>query len=87
VNLREFITTESIKQKGTKMLSFLRLRRGWNGLVVFSQDFHPSFDYLFVDEAGQVSIANIVAMATCAKNAVLVGDQCSSLSPPSAGWI
>jgi superfamily I DNA and/or RNA helicase len=51
------------------------------------EDFHPSFDYLFVDEAGQVSIANIVAMATCAKNAVLVGDQCSSLSPPSAGWI
>jgi superfamily I DNA and/or RNA helicase len=37
-------------------------------------DFNASFDYLFVDEAGQVSVANIVAMATCATNIVLVGD-------------
>ncbi|WP_380782942.1 TM0106 family RecB-like putative nuclease [Sphingomonas sp. R86520] len=34
----------------------------------------PTFDYLFVDEAGQVSIANILAMARCARNIVLVGD-------------
>ena len=34
----------------------------------------PTFDYLFVDEAGQVSIANILAMARCANNIVLVGD-------------
>ena len=32
-------------------------------------------DYLFVDEAGQVSLANLVAMSTCAKNLVLLGDQ------------
>jgi uncharacterized protein len=32
-------------------------------------------DYLFVDEAGQVSLANIVAMSGCAKNLVMVGDQ------------
>lgn len=32
-------------------------------------------DYLFVDEAGQVSLGNIVAMGTCARNLVLVGDQ------------
>jgi len=31
--------------------------------------------YLFVDEAGQVSLGNLVAMAGCAKNIVLVGDQ------------
>jgi superfamily I DNA and/or RNA helicase len=37
-------------------------------------DFEASFDYLFVDEAGQVSVANIVAMATSATNIVLVGD-------------
>jgi predicted RecB family nuclease len=35
----------------------------------------PEFDYLFVDEAGQVSLANLVAMAACAGNIVLVGDQ------------
>lgn len=33
------------------------------------------FDYLFVDEAGQVSLGNLVAMSTCAKNLVLMGDQ------------
>ncbi|WP_457103266.1 TM0106 family RecB-like putative nuclease [Mesorhizobium sp. URHB0026] len=37
-------------------------------------DFEQIFDYLFVDEAGQVSLANLIAMGTCAKNIVLVGD-------------
>lgn len=32
-------------------------------------------DYLFVDEAGQVSLANLVAMGTSARNIVLLGDQ------------
>jgi predicted RecB family nuclease len=31
-------------------------------------------DYLFIDEAGQVSLADAVAMSTCARNVVLVGD-------------
>ena len=35
----------------------------------------PQLDYLFIDEAGQVATANIVAMATAAKNIILVGDQ------------
>jgi predicted RecB family nuclease len=34
-----------------------------------------SFDYLVVDEAGQVSLGNLAAMAPCAQNLVLVGDQ------------
>ena len=34
-----------------------------------------TLDLLFVDEAGQVSLANLVAMATAARNIVLVGDQ------------
>ena len=32
-------------------------------------------DFLFIDEAGQVSLANALAMARCAKNLVLLGDQ------------
>ncbi len=32
-------------------------------------------DFLFVDEAGQVSLANLVAMGVSAKNIVLLGDQ------------
>lgn len=34
-----------------------------------------AFDYLFIDEAGQVCLANLVAMAHCARNIVLIGDQ------------
>jgi AAA domain/RNase_H superfamily len=33
------------------------------------------FDVLFIDEAGQVALANLVAAGTCAKNLVLLGDQ------------
>jgi predicted RecB family nuclease len=33
-----------------------------------------TLDYLFVDEAGQVSLADALAMATCARNVILVGD-------------
>lgn len=47
------------------------------GATVFELAKHPanSFDYLFVDEAGQVSLGNLLAMAGAAKNLVLVGDQ------------
>jgi uncharacterized protein len=41
-------------------------------------------DYLFVDEAGQVPIANLVGMAPCAANIVLMGDQ-MQLSQPTQG--
>jgi uncharacterized protein len=41
-------------------------------------------DYLFIDEAGQVSLANTVAMGVSAKNVILVGDQ-MQLSQPIKG--
>ncbi len=41
-------------------------------------------DYLFVDEAGQVALANLVAMGTAAKNIVLLGDQ-MQLGQPTQG--
>lgn len=50
-----------------------------------------AFDYLFIDEAGQVSLADALAMAGCAKNVVLIGDpsQLAHVSqgvhPPHAG--
>jgi uncharacterized protein len=37
--------------------------------------FEAKLDYLFVDEAGQVSLANLIAMGTAARNIVLIGDQ------------
>lgn len=45
--------------------SWLFARPEWSGAL----------DYLVVDEAGQVSLANVVAMARCARNVVLLGDQ------------
>jgi predicted RecB family nuclease len=41
-------------------------------------------DYLFVDEAGQVSLANLLAAGTAARNIVLLGDQ-MQLSQPIQG--
>jgi uncharacterized protein len=38
-------------------------------------------DYLFVDEAGQVSLGNILAMAGATRNIVLVGDQMQLAQP------
>ncbi len=42
------------------------------------------FDYLFIDEAGQVSLADTLAMSQCAKNVVLLGDP-SQLAQVSQG--
>ena len=42
------------------------------------------FDYLFIDEAGQVSIANLVGMSRIAKNIILMGDQ-MQLGQPTQG--
>ena len=42
------------------------------------------FDYLIIDEAGQVALANVVAMSACAQNLVLVGDQ-QQLAQPVQG--
>tara|TARA_R110002074_G_scaffold378796_1_gene556737 strand:+ start:3632 stop:6931 length:3300 start_codon:yes stop_codon:yes gene_type:complete len=37
-------------------------------------EFAQTFDWLFVDEAGQVGLANMIAMGRAARNIVLVGD-------------
>ncbi len=41
-------------------------------------------DYLFIDEAGQVPVANLVGMSRSAKNLILMGDQ-MQLGQPSQG--
>jgi len=45
--------------------AWLFTRPEWEGVL----------DFLFIDEAGQVALANVVAMARCAENLVLLGDQ------------
>ncbi len=48
------------------------------------EDLADKFDYLFIDEAGQVSVANLVAMSQSTRNIVLIGDQ-MQLGQPSQG--
>ena len=47
-------------------------------------DMTGQLDYLFVDEAGQVAVANLIAMSRSAKNLILMGDQ-MQLGQPSQG--
>jgi uncharacterized protein len=42
------------------------------------------FDYLIVDEASQISLANLAAAGVCARNLILIGDPCQ-LSQPLQG--
>ena len=50
-----------------------------------------AFNHLFVDEAGQVSLANLVALSTCSKKLVLLGDQMQLAQPTQGvhpeGWV
>jgi uncharacterized protein len=48
------------------------------------EELDQQLDYLFVDEAGQVSLANTIAIGVSAKNVILVGDQ-MQLSQPLKG--
>lgn len=47
-------------------------------------DLQGQFDYLFVDEAGQVSVANLIAMSRATSNIILMGDQ-MQLGQPAQG--
>jgi predicted RecB family nuclease len=47
-------------------------------------DWAGALDYLFIDEASQVSLANAVGMSRAAKNMVLLGDQ-NQLEQPTKG--
>jgi superfamily I DNA and/or RNA helicase len=53
------------------------------GGTVFNM-FKEQLDYLFIDEAGQVSLANLVVMASQTSNLILIGDQ-QQLEQPIQG--
>jgi uncharacterized protein len=48
------------------------------------EELDQAFDYLFIDEAGQVSVANLIAMSRATSNIILMGDQ-MQLGQPSQG--
>lgn len=47
-------------------------------------DMAGQLDYLFIDEAGQVSVANLIAISRAANNLILMGDQ-MQLGQPAQG--
>ncbi len=49
-----------------------------------SDNFRDQFDYLFIDEASQVCVANLIAASASAKNFVFLGDQ-MQLAQPAKG--
>ena len=54
-----------------------------NSSLIEKQD-TKIFDYLFIDEAGQVSVAHLVGMSRIAKNIIIMGDQ-MQLGQPTQG--
>ena len=54
---------------------------GGTAWVFSREELTGKFDYLFVDEAGQFSLANVVATGGSSANIVLVGDQMQLASP------
>ncbi|WP_343348000.1 TM0106 family RecB-like putative nuclease [Sphingomicrobium sp. XHP0239] len=48
---------------------------GGTAFLFAREEMEGKLDYLFIDEAGQVSLGNMVAMAGSTRNLVLVGDQ------------
>ena len=56
------------------------------------EEWKDQLDYLFIDEAGQVALANVIAMSRSAKNLVLLGDQMQLEQPiqgshPGDAWL
>jgi predicted RecB family nuclease len=57
---------------------------GGTGWLCAREELEGAFDYLFIDEAGQVALADALATSLCAKNVVLLGDP-SQLAQVSQG--
>jgi predicted RecB family nuclease len=49
--------------------------------VFYPDRFDQRFDYLIIDEASQVSLANLVAAGVSAQNLILIGDPCQLPQP------
>jgi uncharacterized protein len=57
---------------------------GGTAWLLAREELERRFDYLFIDEAGQVALADALALSLCARNIVLLGDP-SQLAQVSQG--
>lgn len=85
-------TDPALELLGVKILDNNKLASGIQGRCVVGttawgfarEDLINTFDYLVIDEAGQVSVANLIAISRATKNIILMGDQ-MQLGQPSQG--
>ena len=75
--IKDFTDTTKFNNSGAQLIA----GTAW---AMAHASLDQALDYLFVDEAGQMSLGNLVPAATCAKNIVLLGDQ-MQLSQPTKG--
>jgi predicted RecB family nuclease len=64
-----------IKDSGSALDAYSGGVVGGTAWLFTRDEWENELDYLFIDEAGQVSLANTLAMSRCAQNIVLLGDQ------------
>jgi len=75
--IKDFTDTTKFNNSGAQLIA----GTAW---AMAHASLDQTLDYLFVDEAGQMSLGNLVPAATSAKNIVLLGDQ-MQLSQPTKG--
>jgi uncharacterized protein len=86
----DFITSEEQFARFVEEAKSVKLLAG-TAWLFSRQELDRSLDYLFIDEAGQVALADALAMGTAAKNLVLLGDPLQlaqvsqGLHPPGSG--
>lgn len=77
------VNIQSVTKNDDALADMFNLVAGTSWL--FSHELSDQFlDYLFIDEAGQVALGNLVAMGTSTRNIVLLGDQ-MQLGQPTQG--
>lgn len=82
-DLDNCINIQSVTSNEDALADMFKLVAGTAWL--FSHELADQFlDYLFIDEAGQVALGNLVAMGTSTRNIVLLGDQ-MQLGQPTQG--
>jgi uncharacterized protein len=72
--IQDVLENEDVEMGGWKLI-------GGTAYLFARPDMAGAVDYLFVDEAGQVSLGNMLAMAGATRNVVLVGDQMQLAQP------
>lgn len=81
----EALVKKGIDFPSSKGIDFASYQIIGGTVYAFVKDsFDDYFDYLFIDEAGQVSLANLFAMSKSAKNIILIGDQMQLEQPTQA---